>query len=172
MQGIWGMKRNRRLVAWMFIGGMTNEHIRTGLPRAFFVMWFPSGPQWKQHCSVSNTHMLPDASESQKTRTWCTSSLGLSSPLHPIPLYGMLTKHADRQSKSRQPGLCYCIWRLTSAPDKLSWPCPLQLLRVRTGLSVCKLCNWHIDICIHTLHTAVPLFFPIIPALTSSCGYS
>lgn len=41
-------------------------HIRTGLPNAFFVLWFPSGPQWKQCCSASNTHMLPDARESQK----------------------------------------------------------------------------------------------------------
>lgn len=24
----------------MFIGGMTNKHIRTGLPNAFFVLWF------------------------------------------------------------------------------------------------------------------------------------
>lgn len=67
-------------------------------------------------------------------------------PTHPHP-YCMVTKHADRQSKSRQPSLCSCPWRLTSAPDKLSQPCPLQLLWVHSELSVCKLCNWHTDIC-------------------------
>lgn len=98
-----------------------------------------------------------------KTRTRCTTSLGPSPPL-----YCMVTKHADRQSKSRQPGLCSCPWRLTSAPDKLSLPCPLQPLWAHTGLSVCKLCNWQIDICIYTLHTAVS-FFSKIPALFSLC---
>lgn len=72
----------------------------------------------------------------------------------PPPPYCMVTKHADRQSKSRQPGLCSCLWRLTSAPDKISQPCPQQFLRAHTGLSVCKLSNWHVDFCMFFLHAA------------------
>ena len=145
----------------MFIGGMTNEHIRTGLPSAFFVLWLPSGPQWKQCCSASNTHMLPDASESQKQEL---GALLVSLPPQPPPIYCMVTKHADRQSKSRQPGLCSCLWRLTSAPDKISQPCPQQLLRAHARLGVCKVCNWRVDICIHIARHAAK-----ISALFSLC---
>lgn len=38
MPETWGMKRNRQRETWMLIGHM---HIRTGLPNAFFVLWFP-----------------------------------------------------------------------------------------------------------------------------------
>lgn len=151
MPAIWGMKRNGQGDAWMFIGGMTNERIRTCLPNAFFVLWLPSGPQWKQCCSASNTHLLPDASESQKQDL---GALLLLTPPPPHPPYCMVTKHTDRQSKSRQPSLCSCLWRLTSVPDKTSQPFPQLLLRVHTRLKVCKLCNWHIDICMYTLHPA------------------
>lgn len=83
-----------------------------------------------------------------KTRSRCTTTLDPPSP------YCMVTKHTDRQSKSRQPSLCSCLWRLTSVPDKTSQPFPQLLLRVHTRLKVCKLCNWHIDICMYTLHPA------------------
>lgn len=100
-----------------------------------------------------------------KTRTPCTTSLSPHLPPPPLhsPQYCMVTKHADRQNKSRQPGLCSCLWRLTSAPDKLHQPCPLQLLRAHSGLSVCKLCNRHIDICICTLHAATSPFYSCHP---------
>lgn len=107
---------------------------------------FPSGPQWKQCCLALNTPMLPDAAtESQKQEVGALLIL-----VPPPSLFCMVTKHAERESKSRQPGLCSCFWRLTSAPDKLSLPCPQQFLQGYTGLSVYKLCDWCIDICMCT----------------------
>lgn len=117
---------------------------------------FPRGHS--RNSAAHETLTLPDASESQKTRTQCATSLHPPTPL----IYCMVTKHADRQSKSRQPSLCSCLWRLTSTSDKFSLPCPQWLLQAHAGLSICKLCNWHVIICIHaqsplskTIHTLI-----------------
>lgn len=84
----------------MFIGDMTNEHIRTGLPKAFFVMWFPSGPQWKQRCSASNTHMLPDAREPQK------QELGALRVLVPPPPYTAWLQNMQTDRASLDSPVC------------------------------------------------------------------
>lgn len=71
-------------------------HIRTGLPNAFFVLWFPSGPQWKQCCSASNAHMLPDARESQKQEL--RALLVSIPPPHTAWLQNMQTNRASLDS--------------------------------------------------------------------------
>lgn len=111
-----------------------------------FVLRLPSGPQWKQCCSASNTPRLPDASESQKTRTLCATSLGPSPPHYTAWLQNMQTDRASLDSP-------VCVPASDASPQlqtKISQPCPQQLLRATAGLSVCKLCNWHIDICMCT----------------------
>lgn len=55
---------------------------------------FPSGPQWKQCCSASNTHMLPDDSQSQKTR----SALSQPPTPHTTWLQNMQTDGASPDS--------------------------------------------------------------------------
>lgn len=67
----------------------------------FFVLQFTSGPQWKQCCSASNTHMLPDAKESQKQE--------LRAPLVSVPppytawLQNMQTDRASLDSTACVP---------------------------------------------------------------------
>lgn len=119
--GIWGMKRNGRWDAWMFIDGTTNKYIRTGLPNAFFVPWFPSGPQWKQCCWASNTHMLPDASESQKQELGALL-VSVPPPNYTAWLQNMQTDRASLDS-------LVCFHASDASPQlqtELSQPFPLQ----------------------------------------------
>lgn len=132
--------------------GMTNEHIITGLPNAFLVLWFPPGPQWKQCCSASNTHMLPDASESQKQEL---SALQVSvPPPYTAWLQNMQTDRASLDSP-------VCVLASDASPQlQTNSVSPAHYSSCRHVQDLVYLnSNWHMYICIHTSHTALSPFF-------------
>lgn len=123
----------------MFIGGMTNEHIKTGLPNAFFVLWLPLGPQWKQCCSPSNTHMLPDACEAKKQEL---SALLVSVPPPPV-LHSYKTCRQTEQVQTARSVFLPLTPHLSSRQNQSALPTTVPAGLIR-GSSVCKLSEQHI----------------------------
>lgn len=112
-------------------------HIRHR-PAKYFLLFcgFPQGHNGNSAVQHQNTHMLPDARESQK------QELVSVPPPHTAWLQNMQTDRASLDSS-------VCVPACDASPQ-------LQTNSVNSarysscGLSVCKLCNYHIDTCIYT----------------------
>lgn len=115
----------------------------TGLPNAFFVLWFPSGPQWKQCCSASK----------HSYATWCQRVSKTRTHLGPSPPYTAWLQNMQTDRASLDNPVCVpaCDASPQVQTNSVSPACYSSC-----GFSVCKLCNWHIDICILQLCLLFP----------------
>lgn len=130
LSGIWAMKSSSRWMnAWLWRWQISAQE---GY-QMFALFWWCSLFRMLSSCP-----RLPDSATSQRTR--------LLAGLDPSPnlsLFCMVTKQTERA----------CLDNPACAPVPDALPqlqtksvCPAQSLSCRL-FSICKLCNWHIDIC-------------------------
>lgn len=86
-------------IEWMFIGGMTNKHIRTGLQNAFFVLWFSLRATVETVLfSIKHSYATWCCHRVSKTRSWCTTHPGPPPPPYSAWLQNMQTERASLDS--------------------------------------------------------------------------
>lgn len=122
----------------MFIGSMTNKRIRAGCQTLSLFCGFPQGHNGNsavQHQTLI-CYLMPMSLINKNYEAWS------------LPLYCMVTKHADRQSKSRQPSLFQPQTpHLSSRQTQSALPTGVPARSYRAQCS-CTLA--HTDVCIHT----------------------
>lgn len=92
-------------IEWMFIGGMTNKHIRTGLPNAFFVLWFSLRATVETVLfSIKHSYATWCCHRVSKTRSWCTTHPGPSPP--PPPPYSAWLQNMQTERASLDSPVC------------------------------------------------------------------